>query len=52
MIKKKYKGRCEKRMLQKVEGVCKTFNSIQYACANYLVACEDIVNTQVTILNN
>lgn len=49
MIKKKYKGRCEKRMLEKVEGVCKTFNPIQYACANYLVACEDIVSIRCNV---
>ena len=29
--KKNYKGGCEKRKLPKCEGVCKTYNAIQYA---------------------
>lgn len=34
--KKGYKGRCEKRMLPKCHGVCRTFNAIQYAYADIL----------------
>ena len=36
MQKKGYKGRCEKRMLSKCHGVCRTFNAIQYAYADIL----------------
>lgn len=34
MRKKNYKGRCEKRKLSKCEGVCKTYDVIQYAYAD------------------
>lgn len=36
MRKKNYKGRCEKRMLDKCEEVCKTYDSIQYAYAEII----------------
>ena len=36
MQKKGYKGRCEKRMLPKCHGVCRTFSSIQYVYADIL----------------
>ena len=31
MRKKTYKGRCEKRKLEKFEGICKTYDPVQYA---------------------
>ena len=34
MRKKNYKGRCEKRKLDKCQGVCKTYDDIQYAYKN------------------
>ena len=34
MRKKNYKGRCEKRKLSKCEGVCKTYDALQYAYAD------------------
>lgn len=36
MKKKGYKGRCEKRSLPKCQGVCKTYDAIQYAYADIL----------------
>lgn len=36
MRKKGYKGRCEKRILSKCIGVCKTYDAIQYAYADIL----------------
>lgn len=42
MRKKNFKGRCEKRTISKCEGVCRTFDPIQYAYADVLQASEDI----------
>ena len=36
MRKKNYKGRCEKRVLSKCQGICRTYDEIQYAYANML----------------
>ena len=36
MRRKGYKGRCEKRVLGKCEGVCRTYDAIQYAYADIL----------------
>ena len=38
MRKKHYKGRCEKRMLSKCEGVCRTYDTVQSAAAEALQA--------------
>lgn len=43
MRKKNFKGRCEKRKLSKCEGVCKTYDALQYAYADMLEADNDIV---------
>ena len=43
MRKKNFKGRCEKRKLEKCEDVCKTYDAIQYAYASILSNCNDIV---------
>ena len=40
MRKKSYKGRCEKRSLEKFTSICKTYDPIQYAYANILVVKE------------
>ena len=37
MRKKNYKGRCEKRMIEKCADVCRTYDPIQYAYADMLV---------------
>jgi len=36
MRKKGFKGRCEKRVLSKSKEVCRTYDAIQYACADWL----------------
>lgn len=36
MIKKNFKGRCEKRIVSKCVNVCRTYNAIQYAYADIL----------------
>lgn len=37
MRKKNFKGRCEKRMVDKCADVCRTYDPIQYAYADMLV---------------
>lgn len=36
MRKKNFKGRCEKRQVPKCREVCKTYDAVQYACADFL----------------
>ena len=49
MKKKNYKGGCEKRKLPKCEGVCKTYNAIQYAYADVLSTSNEIKSFQVNV---
>ena len=49
MRKKNYKGRCEKRKLSKCEGVCKTYDVLQYAYADMLEANNDIVEIRCNV---
>ena len=49
MRKKNYKGRCEKRKLSKCEGVCKTYDALQYTFANMLEADSDIVEIRCNV---
>ena len=42
MRKKNYKGRCKKRVLPKCIDVCRTYDSIQYACADLLSVDEGV----------
>ena len=42
MRKKNFKGRCEKRVLAKCADVCRTYDPIQYACADLLAGEESI----------
>ena len=42
MRKKNYKGRCEKRIVNKCKEVCRTYDPIQYAYADLLSADERI----------
>ena len=42
MRKKNFKGRCEKRSLEKFTTICKTYDPIQSAYANILVKNKDI----------
>ena len=50
MRKKNFKGRCEKRQLEKCTDVCRTYDSIQYAYADYLSACGEIKSFMVNVL--
>ena len=49
MRKKNYKGRCEKRKLSKCEGVCKTYDALQYAYADVLEADNDIIEIRCNV---
>ena len=42
MRKKKFKGRCEKRVITKCSEVCRTYDAIQYAYADILQANEEV----------
>lgn len=42
MRKRNYKGRCEKRVLSKCDGVCRTYSPLQYAYADILETQADI----------
>lgn len=51
MRKKDYRGaKCIKRMLTKCEGVCRTYDAIQYAYADLLSQSEDVRSFQVNVL--
>ena len=50
MRKKNYKGaKCTKRYIAKCEGVCKTYDPIQYAYADLLSESEDVKSFQVNV---
>ena len=49
MKKKNFKGRCEKRMLEKCKGVCRTYDSIQYAYADMLESDENVKEFQCNV---
>lgn len=50
MRKKDYKGRCEKRMLQKCVDICKTYDEIQYAYSELLSQNEEILEFRCNVL--
>ena len=50
MRKKNYKGRCEKRKLEKCQGVCKTYDDIQYAYADILQKNKSIKSFKCNVL--
>lgn len=50
MRKKGYKGRCEKRLIRKCEGVCRTYDAIQSAYVDILQADDTIREIQCNIL--
>lgn len=49
MRKKNYKGRCEKRTLSKCKEVCRTYDRIQFAYADYLQQNECIAEIQCNV---
>lgn len=51
MRKKNYKGaKVSKRVVAKCEGVCRTYDAIQYAYANLLSETEEVKSFQVNVL--
>lgn len=50
MRKKTYKGRCEKRTLEKFTSICKTYDPIQTAYANILVENKDISEVRCNVI--
>ena len=49
MRKKNFKGRCEKRVLSKCEGVCRTYDAIQFAYADRLEADDSVREIRVNV---
>lgn len=49
MRKKTFKGRCEKRTLDKFISVCKTYDPIQYAYADMLAKNDEIAEARCNI---
>ena len=49
MRKKNYKGRCEKRVLSKCIGVCRTYDALQYAYADLLEKNEEVKEFQCNV---
>ena len=50
MRKKNFKGRCEKRSLEKFTTICKTYDPIQSAYANILVKNKDIAEVRCNVI--
>ena len=50
MRKKDYKGRCEKRVLDKCNSLFKSYDSIQSAYANILVKNKDIAEVRCNVI--
>ncbi len=49
MRKKNFKGRCEKRKLPKCEGICRTYDKIQFAYAELLSRSDEVSCFQVNV---
>ncbi len=49
MRKKNYKGRCEKRSLDKCAEICRTYDPIQYRYADILVTDKDIAEFECNV---
>jgi len=49
MRKKNYKGRCEKRVLSKCIGICRTYDALQYAYADLLEENEEVKEFQCNV---
>ena len=50
MIKKNYKGRCERRHYSKCEGICRLYNKIQIAYAEEIQEEDEIVSFRCNVL--
>ena len=49
MRKKNYKGRCEKRVLSKCMGICRTYDALQYTYADLLEENEEVKEFQCNV---
>ena len=49
MIKKNYKGRCERKQLSKCEGVCRLYNKIQSAYTDVLETNNEITKYRCNV---
>lgn len=49
MVKKGFKGRCEKERLSKCKDVCRTFNAIQKAYAHQLEQDNDVISFECNV---
>ena len=49
MRKKNYKGRCEKRVLSKCIGICRTYDALQYAYADVLEENDEVKEFQCNV---
>ncbi|MBD5546370.1 MAG: hypothetical protein HDQ97_03065 [Lachnospiraceae bacterium] len=50
MRKKNFKERCEKRMIGKCSEVCRTYDAVQYACADLLQANDEVKEIRCNVL--
>ena len=50
MRKSNYKGKCQKRKLEKCIGVCKTYDALMYAYADELVRNENVSEIRCNIV--
>lgn len=50
MRKKNFKGRCEKRKIDKCSEVCRTYDVIQYAYADLLEASDEVKEIRCNVL--
>jgi hypothetical protein len=48
--KKVQKGRCEKRKILKCNEILKTYDAVQYACADYLSAQDNIAEIRCNVI--
>jgi len=49
MIKKNYKGRCERKQLSKCHGICRLYNKIQVAYSIWLYEYNIKTNIQIAL---
>ena len=49
MRKRHYKGRCEKRALPKCQGICRTYDAVQYAFADVLQADNEVTEFRCNV---
>lgn len=49
MRKKEQKNRCEKRVIPKCQEICKTYDKVQYACADYLSGLEEVTQIRCNV---